>query len=410
MLYFIKSELAETYHISVKTVSNWIREAKDGKINLDLVEGDGRLRIAKTTRNIELIEHLIEMRSKYRNTRSSLTAKEISPKSQFYELYSQQQIFDITNSLDIYHEIPLDYAYFNGGAHYWDDYAQRLASEKVSNFLTSTINQLKANQGYIDVLVARYKRVNIVDIGPGNGLPVRGLLQHLLDQDKLGRYIALDISPSILKITKRNIESWFGAKLTFEGYEANINYDRFTHLLTDDALGEGAKDIVNVVLALGGGFSNLRSPDDAFKTIRTSMNRQDLLIYNLKLDSETSRQYFDLGIRTKSAPLDAHKKLLVDLLNIDESLYDVEMGYDDQRRERYMRIRLKVALAITFSLEKGDRVIEFNKNDTILVWRYWHQGAPEVITQLAQNDFDVLQTSHTEDKDYLLTVSRVKCD
>ena len=86
------------------------------------------------------------------------------------------------------------------------------------------------------------------------------------------------------------------------------------------------------------------------------------------------------------------------------------MGYDDQQRARYMHIRLKVALKITFSLEKGDRIIEFNKNDTILVWRYWHQSAQEVITQLAYNNFDVLQTSQTEDKDYLLTVSRVKCD
>jgi uncharacterized SAM-dependent methyltransferase len=100
--------------------------------------------------------------------------------------------------------------------------------------------------------------------------------------------------------------------------------------------------------------------------------------------------------------------MLVDLLNIDESLYEVEMGYDDQQRERYMRIRLKVALAITFSLEKGDRVIEFNKNDTILVWRYWHQSAQEVMMQLARNDFYVLQTSQTENQEYMLTISRVK--
>lgn len=407
MLYFKKAELAEAHHISEKTVTNWIREAKDGKLNLELHEEHGRAWIANTTRNIELIEQLVERRKKFRNSRG---IKSVTPKPEFYELYNQQQIFDLTSSLDIYHEIPLDYAYFDGGADYWDEYAKRLASEKVPNFLTSTIKQLKANQGYLDDLTVRYKRVNIVDIGPGNALPVKELLQHLLDQGKLGRYIALDISPSILKVAKRNIEKWFGSKVPFEGHELDINHDRFTDLLAEGALGEGAKDVVSVVLALGGGFSNMRSPDDAFKTIRSSMNRQDLLVYNLKLDSKTSRQYFDLGIRTESTPLDAHKKMLVDMLNIDESLYDVEVGYDDQLRERYMRLRLKVALAITFSLEKGDRVIEFNKNDTILVWRYWHQSAQEVITQLKHNHFDVLQTSQTEDKDYLLTVSRVKGD
>lgn len=407
MLYFKKTELAEAHHVSEKTVTNWIKEAKNGKLDLELHEVRGRAWIANTTRNIELIEQLVEKRKKFRNNRG---IKAVTPKPELYELYSQQQIFDLTSSLDIYHEIPLDYAYFDGGANYWDEYTQRLASEKVPNFLTSTIKQLKANQGYVDDVTSRFKRVNVIDIGPGNALPVRELLQHLLDQGKLGRYIALDISPSILKVAKRNIESWFGSKVSFEGHEIDINHDRFTSLLAEDALGEGAKDVVNVVLALGGGFSNMRSPDDAFKTIRSSMNRQDLLVYNLKLDSKTSRQYFDLGIRTESTPLDAHKKMLVDLLSIDESLYDVEVGYNDQLRERYMHLRLKVALEITFSLDKGDRVVEFNKNDTILVWRYWHQNAQEVIAQLARNNFDVLQTSQTEDKDYLLTVSRVRCD
>jgi uncharacterized SAM-dependent methyltransferase len=405
MLYFKNSELAETHHVSLRTVLNWIEAAKKGKLDLLLHVENGKAYVANTTRNIAAIEELVEDRRKYRNTRSF---KVVTPKPKFYKLYNQQQIFDLSSSLDIYHEIPLDYAYFDGGADYWDKYAQRLASEKVPNFLTSTIKQLKVNQGYIDDVTSRYKRINIVDIGPGNALPVRELLQHLLDQDKLGRYIALDISPSILKVAQRNIESWFGSKVSFEGHELDINHDRFTSLLAEDTLGEGAKNIVNVVLALGGGFSNLRSPDDAFKTIRSSMNRQDLLIYNLKLDSKTSRQYFDLGIRTKSTPLDAHKKMLVDLLNIDESLYDVEMGYDDQLRERYLHLRLKVALKITFSLDKGDRVIEFNKNDTILVWRYWHQSALDVIQQFERNKFHPLQISQTEDKEYILTISKIK--
>jgi len=204
MLYFKKAELAETYHISEKTVTNWIREAKDGKLNLELREEQGRAWIANTTRNIELIEQLVERRKKFRNSRG---LKAITPKPEFYELYNQQQIFDITSSLDIYHEVAPDYTYFNGGAEYWDKYAQRLASETVPNLLTSTIKQLKTNQGYIDDLISKYKRVNIVDIGPGNALPVKELLQHLLDQGNLGRYIALDISPSILKVAERNIRS-----------------------------------------------------------------------------------------------------------------------------------------------------------------------------------------------------------
>jgi len=405
MLYFKNTELAEKYHISLGTVRNWIEAAQEGKLDLELHEGNGRTWVANTTKNNELIEQLVERRRKFRNTRG---LKAVTPKPAFYELYNQQQIFDLTSSLDMYHEIAPDYTYFDRGVDYWDKYAQRLASEKLPNLLTSTIKQLKANQGYIDDLTSRYKRVNIVDIGPGNALPVKEFLQHLLDQGKLGRYIALDISPSMLKLAKRNIESWFGSKVLFEGHKADIKYDRFAHLLAEDSLGENADSVINVVVSFGAGFSNLRSPDDAFKTVRSSMNRQDIFVHNLKLDSKTTRQYFDLGLRTKSAPFDVHEKMMVDLLNIEESLYDVEAGYDDQQRERYIRIRLKVALAITFSLEKGDRVIKFNKNDTILVWRYWHQTPFDVTRQLDRSGFYLLQTSLTEDQDYMLTISRVK--
>jgi uncharacterized SAM-dependent methyltransferase len=407
MLYFKKSELAETYHISEKTVTNWIRESKEGKLDLELYEEHGRARIANTTRNITLIEQLIEDRKKFRNSRG---VKEVSPKPEFYEMFNQQQIFDITSNLDIRHEIPFQYCYFDGGADYWDKYTERLASEERHNFLTSAIRQLRVNWEYIADLVANYQRVNVVDIGPGNVMPVKAFLERLLEEKKLGRYIALDISATMLAIAEHNVHEWFGDRVQFESHVVDINYDRFTPLLADDMVGGCAASTVTIVFALGGIIANLRTPDGAFKTIHDSMNRDDLLIYNLKLDTQAARQYFDFNVGRRDISLDTQTQMIIDLLNINESFYDVEMGYDPEVRQRYTRIRLKVALTINFNFENGVRSVEFHKNDTILLWRYWHQDVHEVIRQLDRTDFDVLQTSITEDKNYLLTVSRVKSE
>ena len=92
-----------TFHYSFETF--WFRGAihRDGE----------KAWIANTTSSIELIEQLVEERKKFRNSRGT---KIVTPKPEFYELYNQQQIFDLTSSLDIYHEIPLDYAYFDDGA------------------------------------------------------------------------------------------------------------------------------------------------------------------------------------------------------------------------------------------------------------------------------------------------------
>ena len=60
MLYFTNSELVNRYHISEKTAINWIKEAKSGKLALELYEENGKVRIANTNKNITLIEQLVE--------------------------------------------------------------------------------------------------------------------------------------------------------------------------------------------------------------------------------------------------------------------------------------------------------------------------------------------------------------
>lgn len=405
MLYLTVNGLVEKYHISDRTVRNWIKEAESGKLDLDLHEDPQGTRVLNTARNIALIEELIEKRKKFRNTRGS---KVVSPKPKFYELYTPRQILDISSNLDIRREIPFQYGYFDGGAEYWNKYALRLASEEAPNNLINTRNQLQNNLNYIDALLRRYKYVNVVDIGPGNCLPVKDLLQHLVDTKKLGRYTAVDISDSMLKIAQRNIEKWFGSKVPFAGHLADISYDRFAELAASDVIGPDAGETVNLVLAVGGTFANLHTPDNALRVIRDSLNQKDLFIYDRKLDNAAARSYFDFSVDDKVAAIDIKSKMVLDLLNIDESFYDVEMGFNEADKERYIRIRLKVALTIKFAFEEGERIVEFNKNDDILLWRSWHQNVQDVLQQLNRTEFNVLQTSLTDDEKYVLTISRVK--
>jgi uncharacterized SAM-dependent methyltransferase len=402
--HFKNTELAKIYNISEKSVRNWIQAAQDKKLSLELFEKNGKAFIADTSQNRVLIEELVQKGKKYKNTRGFKT---VQPTARFYELFTSQQVFDIVTNIDTYREIPRQYNYFENGAEYWDKYTHRLASEDTSNVLTSTIKLLNINQQYLDEILGRFRRVNIVDIGVGNALPVKDLLAHLLEQQKLGRYIAIDISAEMLKIAKKNIEQWFGDTVSFEGHELDINYDRFTHVLMNEYFGEDANDTINLVLVLGGTLGNLRSPDGAFTVIHDSINRNDLFLQTFKLDTETTRRYFDFNIDAKTQPLAPQYKFIVDLLNIDESFYDVEMGYREDTHERFLQIRLKVAISITFTLDEDKRVLELNKDDTILMWRYRHQTPDDIAEQLQRNNFYPLQSSQTEDANYLLTISRV---
>lgn len=408
MTYFKNTELASRYNISESTVRNWIKMAKNGKLDLALATQQGRAYVANIPGNIPVIEQLVEKNRKYRNT---LAAKTVTPKREFYKVFTQSQIYDIARNLELHHEIPRQYNYFDGGADKWDEYVEQLAIEEVPNLLNKTTSLIAENQTYLDNRLSGYQIVNVVDIGVGNALPAKELLAHLLSQRKLGRYIAIDISEDMLKIAQRNIKDWFGDKVMFEGYQMDITFERFANILAEDYLKKDAKQAVNLVLFLGGTPYNFRSPDDAFRTISESMNPNDLLVYTDKLETPDMRpQWFDYTAKPGKLSLAPIHRLVFDLLNIDESFYDVEMGFDINLKQRYARTRLKVALTLKFDFEDGERVLELEKGDTILLWRSWQMTARDVADQFDTNGFYLLHSSQTEDHEYIMTVAEVRRD
>jgi uncharacterized SAM-dependent methyltransferase/transposase len=410
MLSFKHVELAEKYGVSEATVRKWIARTKAGKLNLILVDTEGMERIANTASNLAIMEKLAVHNKKFRNTKA---AKTVTPRPEFYRLYNQAQIYDIVTNLEMHHEIPRQYNYFDGGADNWDKYVQRLVSEGKSSHDTvsqpiMTARLFERNWSYFDSLLANYERINVVDIGAGNVLPVKGLLSHLLGQGKLGRYIALDISPAMLRIARRNIKSWFGNKVDFEEYEADINYERFGNLLAEEILRE--ESTANLILFLGGTPGNFRNPDGAFRMIHDSMQLNDFLVYTDKLDTDESRRYFDWNVEPGATKLAPNHRFIFDLLNIDPSYYDLEMGFDEKLRQRFVRVRLNVSLAIRFKFDTGERLLEFDKGETILLLRVWAVTPDEVWRLFSRNGFYTLHSTQSDDQQYIMTVSRVKAE
>jgi hypothetical protein len=154
----------------------------------------------------------------------------------------------------------------------------------------------------------------------------------------------------------------------------------------------------------------MRYSDGGYRVVHDSMGINDLLIHTTKLDTEYTRRFFDFDIQPGETRLAPIHRLVVDLLNIDPAFYDVEMGYDSKWHQRFEQIKFKVALSITFSFPTGKRTVELNKGDAVLVWRGLQQTADDVKEQFDRNDFYLLQTSQTENQEYILTISRVKRD
>ncbi|HEY6737181.1 MAG TPA: L-histidine N(alpha)-methyltransferase [Candidatus Saccharimonadia bacterium] len=353
------------------------------------------------------MERLVDERKKYRNSR---TSRVITPSAKFYELFTAEQVNDIASNLDINHEIPSQYGYFDSGAKYWSDYAVRMYENDAPNLLKRTVKLFELNDDYLDGLVAKYDRVNVIDLGPGNALPVKDLMARLINKGILGKYVGIDLSPDMLEVARQNITSWFGDAVTFEGYLADLTQARFNHLLAPAYIGEQAGKTMNIVLFLGGTISNFRNPNGVLQIIHDSMGRNDIFVLARKLDTAQSRRFFDFSVTPGESSLSMNDRLVLDLLNVDPAFYNVEMGYDTVKHQRYIQVRLLMALRVDFKLGEGVRSVHLEKGDTILLWRSWQQNSVQVVEQLIGSGFYPLQISQTDDMEYMLSISRLQTE
>lgn len=395
MNYYKNAEVTKLYHVSLSAVSHWIDAGRRKRNDLELVEDGGKFFIADTEKNRIIMSEIVQQGKKFINSRSR---KIVHPKPEFYKLFTQEQIFDIIRNIEAYREVPTMYTYFDSGADKWDQYTHYLRDQNVPSLITSTLELIDVNMGYITKLLHQRKRVNVIDLGVGNGLPVKNILEHLFNLGVLNRYIPIDASQRMLDITESNVKKWFGGRVRVEHHVRNIVADRFDNLVVADSFDD--TDSVNLVLFFGGTLSNMRAPDDVLRVINNSMQAHDVLIYSNKLDTPTSRRYFDFDF--------SRHRMVLDLLNIDESLYEIERVYDESLKARFIRARLNVTISIPVKFGERTRTINLDKGDALLLWRFWHVTARDEVNRFYNNGFNLLQTSQTEDHNYILAIADIK--
>lgn len=404
MKFFKNSELISLYNVSDKAVRNWIESARQGKIDLELFEDSGKYHVADTLQNSVILESLVDQGRKYRNKRSH---RKLKPKPTFYETYNRCQILDLVNQLDIHRELPIKYKYFGGGAEYWDEYLNKLYNAGIGNLLTNTIEALSLSLEYLGSLTKNYKNINIVNICVGNSLATEEITRHFLGNSKLRRFITIDLSQSMLDLSEKNIKRWLSKDIKVEKYVRDLDYDNFSDILTQDSFDDDASDTTNIILFLAGPIVNFREPLQVLKVIRESMSKEDILITTLKRDTIQARRFFDFNIQSDKNLLNYHSRHLLELLNIEESFYEVEQSFDESKMLRSVHIQLKLDLSIGFDVENYSKIINLKKGQKIQLFRSWHHSDKNIVDRFDSADFKLLQiTKSLDDQLILLAVKR----
>lgn len=403
MLYFRNTELAKLYDISEKTVRNWIKQAQGGKLEFDLYTADnGKTYLADTTRNTLAVEALIANNKKYVNGR---THKAVWATDEFDKTFSRKQKYDIISHLEKFNEFPFHYAHVGRSAEVCAQYYDRLFVEPILNPQTFSSKFLSDHEISILELFGDQK-INVVELGGRTALTTKDFISTLHDLGQLGSYVDVDVSNDMIKLNRSNIEKWFNDDISYVASQKDVTRDRF-----DDVLISCADDISrNLVMLLGGTLSSFNDKKFALLNIRQSLMSNDYFMLSTKLDSEASRRYFDFNPSYQGELLPLKELFLIELLNIDKTFYDVEQFYDEQERQRRIQVRLKFDVTVKFKLEQGTKSIDFKKNETILLWRFWHQTMEEIIQEFNECGFNVMQAFKSPDEQYAMIIAKVKAD
>lgn len=332
---------------------------------------------------------------------------EIVPGEAFYRTFNDAQISDIADHLEQHREIPRQYNYFGDGARGWDQFVAAAIDGATNGLARISVELLPAATRYALAARAPGQRVDIVDIGPGNAQPVRGMLRELLDAGALGRYVALDISPDMLAVAQRNVALWFDGQVPFEGHLVDISHAEPARTWASAGL-DGDRATVQLVLLLDGLMVNVRYPAEVLRAVREHLTDRGLLVCTNGLDTPRSRERFALGGSLEPGgrlELSPSHRAVFELLGLSSDFYDVEYGFDDCLQMRYIRARLNRPLSLVFRYRARRRAVVLDRGEPILLWRAWATTRPMIIDRLKAAGLCPVHVQASNDESGLLTIS-----
>jgi uncharacterized SAM-dependent methyltransferase len=194
-------------------------------------------------------------------------------------MFSHSQKSELITAIKGRGEIPLKFVYIGkAGTSRWDTIAKERSSENVRGINSVEGNLLSAKVSDFLNSFKNLDKLNIIDIGPGNGYPVMPLLHPLKKLGVQFRYVPVDISDDMLKLTVENIAAEFPEveikpiRLDFElGNFAEETYK----------LREGG--FQNLMLFLGSTLGNQSDRSRVLTNFRDSMTSDDFLIIGVEL-------------------------------------------------------------------------------------------------------------------------------
>lgn len=241
-------------------------------------------------------------------------------------IFSPRQLSELITAIKGRNEFPLKFAYVSKlGTQRWDEIAKARSDDPHGINRVET-NLLGAKAEAFLSSFKSLKKLNIIDIGPGNAAPVMLLLKRLKKKGVKFRYVPVDISNEMLDLAEKNVKKAF-PNIPIQKVQLDFelgNFPEVTYNLRKDGY-------QNFMLFLGSTLGN-----------QSDRNR---VLTNFR-DSMTSDDYLAIGVE------------LVNLYKIDKILTQYDIKHSPQVRD----LVFTVAEYVGLKQSDGEFEVKFNTN------------------------------------------------
>ncbi len=398
MSVFKNSQVAKLFNVSHTTVTNWIEAAEKNQNSLQLTTLGKRKVIIDNLYNRDVIKKLIE-----RGKKHSWSTKKIntSVDTELYRIFNVKQLSEIVSSLTSIREIPYKYTYMNGGADLWKKH-YLVSLEDKERVVVKEKTLLDENVEYILFRFKRFKKVNIFDIGCGNGLPVVPIITHLNKMGKEVKYTALDISQRMIDIDKEELLKNF-PDLKYTSNLIDFDTSNISDLLIES---KADPECANLLLFLGGTLGNQADTGRVYSNLRDSMGSNDYLLIGLGLETNEAKI---TAVQPHNQYHYQRTTWILDALGLKDCYPDNTLDiYNNVKREFIRTVQIQKDVSTTIEINGNKVVLDFNQGEEICVSRFRRFKEEELVHQILAHDFGMDHFISSEDSSYALILVRHK--
>jgi uncharacterized SAM-dependent methyltransferase len=206
------------------------------------------------------------------------------------------------------------------------------------------------------------KKFNVIDIGPGNGHPVKNLLTRMIKENIMSKYIAVDISEDINNITINNLQSWF-PNLECLSYQRDLEYGKVGNIFLENK----EKKENDIILHIGNTFCNYSDRIQILKHLRAGMIPEDFLILSFTLSTNENKSALNY---MKNDAIESHNGWMAKMLGIDVEKCEIIIEYNQELNCKTRGFKLDKDYQIEYDLAGKIEIINLKQGQIINTWKH----------------------------------------